>query len=134
MPPTHVETRLSPSTIVISGTAETVVLTSPNAINLGTAGQTFAINGILHITSVATLTTSATIRVRQGQNASGTIVGIAEIQGSLLLADQTLPYSEVDTSSYPNLGNPTYYTVTVQLAGVLPGCTVDEATIEVEGR
>lgn len=130
----HREVKLSPSTVTVSNANETVVLSSNDISILGTGGQSHEISGIVHLTGVGALTTSGTLRVRQGQNTTtGTLVGVIEDQGSLLIADQTLSYSTVDTSSYANTGSAAYYTVTLQLGGVTPSCTVDEATMVVTG-
>lgn len=134
-----ISSRLSPSTVTVVTTAETVVATMPAivydlpaATSSGAgAGQGVTITASINATNSAA-TTTATLRVRQG-TLTGPIVGVGLVQPATPSVAQEFFIEEFDSSRVPAQSGGVVYVVTIQYAGASGNSTVNECVVDVAG-
>lgn len=134
-----ISSRLSPSTVTVVTTAETVVATMPAivydlpaATSSGAgAGQGVTVTASINATNSAA-TTTATLRVRQG-TLTGPIVGVGLVQPATPSVAQEFFIEEFDNSRVPAQSGGVVYVVTIQYAGASGNSTVNECVVDVAG-
>lgn len=134
-----ISSRLSPSTVTVVTTAETVVATMPAIVydlpqptsGGGAGGQGVTITASINATNSAASTT-ATLRVRQG-SISGPVVGAALTQPATPSVAQEFFIEEFDNSRVPAQSGGVQYVVTIQYAGSSGNATVNECVVDVAG-
>jgi hypothetical protein len=134
-----ISSRLSPSTVTVVTTAETVVATMPAIVydlpaassSGAGAGQGVTITASVNATNSAA-TTTATLRVRQG-TLTGPIVGVGLVQPATPSVAQEFFIEEFDNSRVPAQSGGVVYVVTIQYAGATGNSTVNECVVDVAG-
>lgn len=134
-----ISSRLSPSTVTVVTTAETVVATMPAIVydlpaattSGGGGGQGVTITASVNATNSAA-TTTATLRVRQG-TLTGPIVGVGLVMPATASVAQEFFIEEFDNSRVPAQSGGVVYVVTIQYAGASGNSTVNECVVDVAG-
>jgi hypothetical protein len=136
--PSKLSFRLSPATVTVVTTAETVVAqVGPFVYDLpvggaqSNPGQGVSISADMNVT-VGAGATAAVLRCRQG-SITGPVVGVAWTVPVTASANANLDFEEFDTSRVPAQAGGVTYFVTVSFTGATGNSTVNECEVDVAG-